>query len=185
MKKVRRYALIVTVALTLAGAAVLSGCVAVPGPGGSGYSYGEPVYSAPYYGYGGSSAPVYAAPPSVYIEGETYYQRLGYGYRRPYGSPYYNGPQSVYRPDSGYAPRPGYSRSPDDRADREPRRGDPRASGPAPSPGARPPNQQPGAQMPGARGAPPSPPPRNGPPPQVTRPPGVPKLERSETNERP
>lgn len=82
----------------LGGIAVLGGCVAYPvGPA---YDGGA-VYSDPYYVNPG---PVYAAPPSVYIEGG-----YGGGY---YGPRYYNRPGYYGRPDydgrRGYeGPRPG------------------------------------------------------------------------------
>lgn len=175
MKKIRRFPSVVVIGVALAGAAALSGCVAVPG--GPGYT--ESVYSESYYG--GGAAPVYVAPPSVYIEGGSYYQGPGYGYRRPYGNPYYSGPQPGYGPGPGYGPRPGYGSRPRDGSDRGPQRGDPRAGGP---PSGRPPNQQPGAQGPGPRGMAP-PPPRNGPPPQATRPLRLPQLGRGEALDRP
>ncbi|RZL94731.1 MAG: hypothetical protein EOP82_04345 [Variovorax sp.] len=83
--------------IAIAGVALLSGC-ADYGPG-YGYGYGGPVYSQPYYVDPG---PVYVAPPSVYIQGGSYYGRPYYDRPGYYGRPGYPGYQG--RPPQGVRP---------------------------------------------------------------------------------
>ena len=163
MQKIRRFPSALTTGLVLAGAVVLGGCVAVPG----GTRYDESGYQGSYY-YG-NSAPVYVAPPSVYIEGGSYYQAPAYGYRRPYNTPYYEAPRPGYGqapvlvPRPGFTPRLGDGFRRDDDGDRGQRRGDRRTEGQPPvfidrSQGRRPDVQPPVVRMPGDRGRPSSPP---------------------------
>ena len=77
------------------GAALLAGCVAVPGDPYGSYGYSQPYYADP--------SPV-VVQPNVYIDG-------GY-YGRPYYSrPYYNHNHPGYYPRSGY-PHPGWNGHP-------------------------------------------------------------------------
>lgn len=162
MQKIRRFSSVLTIGVVFAGAAVLGGCVAVPG----GTRYNELGYQESYY-YG-NSAPVYVAPPSVYIEGGSYYQVPAYGYRRPYNTPYYEGPRLGYGPAPIVVPRPGFTPRlgdgfrRDDDGDRGQRRGDRRTEGQPPvfidrSQGRRSDTQPPVVRMPGDRGMPSSP----------------------------
>ena len=84
-------------ACTLAGAALLTGCVVAPADGAyytgdaystystSGYGYGYGGYPYPYYG--GSSLVIQSSPTYVYGGGRPYY-RPGGGYYRPPGGGY-------------------------------------------------------------------------------------------------
>jgi len=82
----------------LGGLTVLGGCVAVP----AGAVYGNDVYSQPYYA---DPTPITVLPPSVYIEGGSYYER-------PYW-PYYRNPAPFYgRPPLPVAPLPGVQTPP-------------------------------------------------------------------------
>ena len=127
--------------------AVLGGFVAYPGavydsgPVYGGASYGGATYSEPYYTAPG---PAYVPPPTVFIQGGTYYDR---GYNRGYydrGRPGYDGRHwgGGPRPDRGPDRGPGWRNNGGGRpdgGDRGPSAGGPRGGGgPQAAPGPRP-----------------------------------------------
>ena len=87
-----------TLACTLAGAALLTGCVVAPADGvyyGDAYS----TYSTSGYGYGYSGTPYYGGSSLIIESSPTYVYGGGRPYYRP-GGYYHNRPD--YRPGGGY-----------------------------------------------------------------------------------